>query len=328
MKCCDVLKQFPILGDATFNLLSSAKLSINRVWGIKKIRKECGLDGSGTVIAILDTEVDWNHPELLRKTFSPKPKKTPSEEINHGTVCAIIAAGDPNGIAPKADLLTFRVASDKMSFSSPAILKALRQIQDDLKKSPVDVISMSFDFNGTKDEKEELMKVTKTLSESGVVLVAAAGNDGNYHLEAAMPAKFKHVISVGALNDIGERSRTNPPEDVVDVYAPGEDGNLGVVPSQEKYVVTRTAGQTSRVFDETYDSVKGSFIATPVIAGIVSMLIQHVKQQQQKPELLEKIRNTEVLKKIFNNATTPKGVFHPSILFKKLNQDKTFLEKI
>ena len=203
-------------------------------WKLERLRKR-GLDGTGTVIVILDTAVDLCCPAFLHKSiievncppavdvFHPaflqrnilvvnclQNKQSASDSTEHGSVSAAVAAGSsyktqstvvPSGVAPGSQLIVYRVADSERPYNE-AVLKAL----DDLKVKveggiQIDVVSISYDLN--KHNEEEIHWKIKELTEKGVVFVAAAGNRGCHQAYASIPACFDCVISVDALDRIG-----------------------------------------------------------------------------------------------------------------------------
>src|SRR3972149_1323122 len=103
---------------------------------------ELGFDGTGIKIAVIDTGVDYNHPDLFG--FGPDGKviggydfiendDSPLDTNGHGTeVAGIIAAnGNLRGVAPNAKILAYRVSDTGNSVSSDLIIKAVeRAVQD------------------------------------------------------------------------------------------------------------------------------------------------------------------------------------------------------
>jgi len=214
------------------NTLAQAIFSTSYAWELERLR-ERGLDGTGTVFAILDTAIDRGHPAFLQKKNIPEIfnflEHHPIASTEHGNVCAAVAVGSsyntpstnvPSGVAPGAQLIVYRVAEDGCSCNN-AVLRALDDIKVKTESGiQIDVVSISYDLN--EDNEEEIRWKIKELTEKCVVFVAAAGNRGCYQPRASIPACFDSVISVGALDTYGDRSRFNP-GGRIDVYAPGED---------------------------------------------------------------------------------------------------------
>src|SRR3989338_8936625 len=100
--------------------------------------RDLGFDGSGIKVAVIDTGVDYNHPDLFG--FGKDGKviggydfvdndNSPIDTNGHGTeVAGIIAAdGQLQGVAPKSKILAYRVSENGESVSSDLIIKAIEQ---------------------------------------------------------------------------------------------------------------------------------------------------------------------------------------------------------
>ena len=94
-----------------------------------------GIDGTGIKIAIIDTGVDFNHPDLFG--WGPDGKvvggynfiqegQPPIDNNGHGTqVAGVIAAdGQATGVAPKAKILAYKVSEDGEGVSSDLIIRS------------------------------------------------------------------------------------------------------------------------------------------------------------------------------------------------------------
>ncbi len=161
-----------------------------------------GFDGSGIKIAVIDTGVDYNHPDLFGFGADGKViggydfvenDKTPIDTNGHGTeVAGIIAAdGDLKGIAPKSKILAYRVSDDGESVSSELIIKAIEQaIVDD-----ADIINISLGVNKTNKKIDDV--VSKAIS-NGIVVITAAGNNGPEYGTIGSPGINPNTITVGA----------------------------------------------------------------------------------------------------------------------------------
>jgi len=164
--------------------------------------KNLGYEGNGIVIAVIDTGVDHLHPDLYG--FGPSAKvigghnfidseKMPIDTNGHGTqVAGIIAAdGQVKGIAPKSNIIAYKVSEDGDEVSSDLIIKAIEQaISDD-----VDIINISLGVNKTNPKIDEA--VNKAI-EHGIIVITAAGNDGPELGSIGSPGKNPNAITVGA----------------------------------------------------------------------------------------------------------------------------------
>jgi len=164
--------------------------------------RSLGFEGEGIKIGIIDTGIDYNHPDLFG--FGPDGKvvggydyvdndKEPLDTNGHGTeVAGIIAAnGVLKGVAPKAKLIAYRVSSTGESVSSDFIVEAIHRAIED----QVDIINISLGVNKTNDE---LDNAVREAVKHGIVVVAAAGNNGPGIGTIGSPAKSISALTVGA----------------------------------------------------------------------------------------------------------------------------------
>ncbi len=161
-----------------------------------------GFTGDNIKVAVIDTGVDYNHPDLFG--FGPNGKviggydfiendDSPLDTNGHGTEVAGIIAADGNirGIAPNAKILAYRVSDTGNSVSSDLIIKAVeRAIQDD-----ADIINISLGVNRTNDKIEDAIN---DAVKKGIVVITAAGNSGPDLNTIGSPGKDPHTITVGA----------------------------------------------------------------------------------------------------------------------------------
>ena len=161
-----------------------------------------GLDGSGIKIAVIDTGVDFNHPDLLG--WGPDGKviggynfiqtnQLPMDRNGHGTkVAGIIAAdGSTLGVAPKAKILAYKVSEDGEGVSSELISGAIEKAIED----EADIINISLGVNRTNSKIDSAVNYAL---EKGIFVVTAAGNDGQELKTIGSPGRNFESLTVGA----------------------------------------------------------------------------------------------------------------------------------
>jgi len=161
-----------------------------------------GIDGTGIIIAVIDTGVDFNHPDLFG--WGPDGKvvggynfiqedKLPLDTNGHGTqVAGVIAAdGQLVGIAPKAKILAYKVSEDGEGVSSELIIRAIEKAIED----GADIINISLGVNKTNTEIE---RAVNHALEKEIFVVTAAGNDGPGFKTIGSPGRNFGSVTVGA----------------------------------------------------------------------------------------------------------------------------------
>jgi subtilisin family serine protease len=158
--------------------------------------------GKGVLVAVLDTGVNYSHPDL-GGGFGPEYKVVggydfvnedddPMDDNGHGTLVSgiVAASGNLKGVAPDANLLAYKVLDNSGSgYESDVIAGMEKAIEDGAA-----IMSMSFGFSGSSI----LLSLGINYAiVHGVIVVAAAGNDGPGFGTINSPASYESVIAVG-----------------------------------------------------------------------------------------------------------------------------------
>jgi len=175
--------------------------------------------GAGVIVAVLDTGISMYHPD--RANIIAAISFVPDEDLEdfegHGThTSGTVAAADNDigvvGVAPEADLLIGKVADNEGEGQTSWLISGIEWAVD----NDADVISMSL---GTTDYSLSLETACDNAYAEGVLLVAAAGNDGSSTLE--YPAGFDSVISVAAVDEDKQKAYFSNYGPTIELAAPG-----------------------------------------------------------------------------------------------------------
>ena len=252
--------------------LSNSGQSIQGVNGTAKddIHAEKAWDvtrGDGVKVAILDTGVNLNHPDLAGKIVGQKSfvSNTVEDGNGHGThVAGILAADTNNGIGiagtcPDCHLLIGKVLNDLGSGTTSNATAGIIWAADNGAK----VINLSL---GTTDEQTASLyeQAVSYAIRKGAVVVAAAGNDGNTQFN--YPAAVPGVISVAGTDNNDKKASWSNFGSWVELAAPGKN-ILSTGPTHAFELEPSGYDTTS-----PYMYMSGTSMATPFVAGVAALV--------------------------------------------------------
>lgn len=237
-----------------------------------------GFYGQNVGIAIIDTGLT-PHPDYRNRivgwTDILHGRPTPYDDNGHGSHVAGIAAGDGtlshgayHGIAPKANLIGIKVLDNNGNGSISDTMKALYWILQHKKEYGIRIVNISIGANDRQEFTEDCDFVRKVneLWDSGLVIVAAAGNQGPSPQSISAPGNSRKVITVGSLPEKNSpqsnRSGIGPTTSCIkkpDVIAPGSR-IISCCPPNHKSSFS-------------YSMKSGTSMATPVVSGAIALLL-------------------------------------------------------
>ncbi|KIL34571.1 peptidase S8 [Cohnella kolymensis] len=209
------------------NNSSSLSVEMGIPWGVRHIGAPeawSRTTGHRIKVGVIDTGVDFSHPDLrhsLERGINLLQRTTlPQDDNGHGThIAATIAAANELqgmiGVAPRAIIHPVKAFDHNgTAFVSDIILGI-----DWCVRNGIDVVNMSF---GMKTRSKSLLNAVANAYDSGVLIVASSGNDGQRG-DIDYPARYSYTIAVGATNEEGRIASFTNRSSSIDVYAPGEN---------------------------------------------------------------------------------------------------------
>ena len=201
----------------------------NAMTGVDQVQQVDGLSGEGVTVAVIDSGIDYNHPDLggsgvddetkdfpndrvvggydlvgdaydSRTGEAPVPDEFPDDCGGHGShVAGIIGAdGEVVGVAPKVDLLSYRVFGCEGSSDTEVILEAMERAMDD----GADVVNMSLGASFMTWQDYPTAQMVETLVDDDVTVVISAGNEGAAGLfSSGAPGVAESAITVASVDN-------------------------------------------------------------------------------------------------------------------------------
>jgi len=215
--------------------------------------------GPDIVVAVLDSGIDSDHPEFAGR-FLPgwdfmNGDSDPEDDHGHGTgVTGLLAANMDNafsvsGVNPYCTILPIKVLDANNLGSMSSLLDGIAYAS----AQGADVLSMSLINYPCSTALNTALRDAKL---AGAVLVACAGNGGIGNADVSCPGASSHTISIGATDHDDARASYSGTGNALDFVAPGD-------------LVVTVAYDTAA---DTYELFNGCSAATPVAAGVVSLL--------------------------------------------------------
>jgi serine protease AprX len=281
--------------------------------GATVARQQFGYDGTGIDVAVIDSGITAWHDDLTDAAGSQRVdqfvdfvhyRATPYDDYGHGTHVAGIIAGNGfdsggarSGIAPGAHLVALKVLDGSGSGRISDVIAAFAYAIDNKDNFGIRVINVSIGAGVYESYNLDLLTLAaKRAVDAGIVVVAAAGNNGRrpdgstQYGGITAPGNAPWVLTVGAsstngtvdrADDIMARFSSRGPTAVdfaakPDLVAPGVGTESLSDPDSSMYV-SRSSALLNGTVDAgylPYLSLTGTSQSAPVVSGTVALLLQ------------------------------------------------------
>ena len=260
---------FPACGpnDPFFRQAAMTSVGVRDQWGLRRINMEKAwgitrLLSPAVRIAVIDSGIDANHPDLAGRIVDPINFSSPDpaaylDETGHGTfVAGIAAAITDNGLGiagaagNAANIIPIKIGSNGYELV-PVLLAIVYAVNHGAR-----VLQMSFSSPAYATSLQQAIEFAWA---RGAVCVAAAGNAGSE--QALYPSGFNHVLAVSATNTYNDLAFFSSWGISVAISAPGVD----ILSTSPTYPVPR--------FRPLYDAMSGTSYASPFVSGVAALLL-------------------------------------------------------
>ncbi len=225
-------------------------------WGIKRVNAAGAWKtntGKGVKVAIIDTGMDYTHPDLAAHYAggynAVTPSAPPLDDHGHGThvsgtIGAIRDAQGVVGVAPEAMLYAVKVLDAQGSGSYSNIIAGIQWAVD----NKIQVINMSL---GGSSGTPALASAMTAADKAGVTIVCAAGNSSGV---VGYPAKYPEAIAVAASDSADKITSFSCRGPEIAFIAPGANVN-------------------SCYKGGGYKAMSGTSMACPHVAGLAALAV-------------------------------------------------------
>lgn len=238
-----------------------------------------GITGQGITVAVMDTGIT-PHPDfdrrILKFTDFTQGRTRAYDDNGHGCHVAGIIAGSGRmsrgmyrGMAPDCSLFVTKVLDRKGNGNTQQVLKAIDYVIENQDTYNIRILNISVGMLPSADEaeKQNLMAAVEKAWNHGIVVVAAAGNNGPEKNSVTVPGQCKSIITVGSIDDYVKRGRGL------------RDGYSGRGPTEccvvkPEILAPGTAIRSCSGRGGGYEVKSGTSMSAPVISGAIALLLQ------------------------------------------------------
>lgn len=238
-----------------------------------------GYFGEEIGIAVLDTGI-FLHPDFENRIVCFKDyingRKAPYDDNGHGTHIAGIIGGNGvgsggryMGIAPKCHFIIIKILDQKGNGNTENVVEAIKWLVMKKEQYKIRVVNISIGMvlEAESTERKRLLQAVEFAWDSGIAVVAAAGNNGPEENSVTVPGISRKIITVGCFDDSKEEigvSRLKP-----DYSGQGPTDSCVMKPE----LVVPGTNVISCSTSGAYVKKSGTSMAAPMVSGSIALLL-------------------------------------------------------
>ena len=252
-----------------------------QVMSIDSVHKN--LEGENVTVAIIDTGIcehldfcSFENRIMVFKDFI-NGKVYPYDDNGPGTFVAGVMCGNGflsgkkyQGVAPYCKIIMCKALDKNGETGATTILEAMQWIYDNRKKYNIKVVCMSFGSQPLQNG-DPLMMGAESLWNSGIVVVAAAGNSGPNYSTIKSPGISPKIITVGALDDCRSDAAINQQHFKIAEFSSRGPAFNFYKPDCVACGVDIVSSSNGK--QDFYSKMSGTSVATPIVAGSCALLL-------------------------------------------------------
>ncbi len=243
-----------------------------------------GYYGEGVGVAVLDTGI-FLHQDFEKRVVCFRDyingRTRPYDDNGHGTHIAGIIGGNGSasggrymGIAPKAHFVVIKILDQKGNGNTENVVESIQWLVAEKLKYKIRIINISIGMvlEAESSERRRLLQAVDYAWDNGIVVVAAAGNNGPRENSVTVPGISRKIITVGCCDDTKEQigvSRLKP-----DYSGQGPTEHCIVKPE----LVVPGTNIISCSITGDYVKKSGTSMAAPIVSGCVAILFSKYSQ--------------------------------------------------
>lgn len=245
--------------------------------------------GQGVNVAVLDSgiypHIDFDNRIIAFKDFINNRTKM-YDDNGHGTHVAGVIAGSGRaslgrikGVAPKAGIVAVKVLSADGTGNSVDAMNGIQWILDNRDRYKIRIVNISIGTAADDEDNEEsvFVKAVERLWDEGIVVVAAAGNNGPDKGSVTAPGISRKVITVGSVGEMTAKGKFGR----IKKYYSGHG------PTRECIMKPEIVADGSRIMScgimrDGYTAKSGTSMAVAYISGMIALLLQKYPDMQPK----------------------------------------------